>query len=175
MIDTVVEKMKDLFGDDRRRIKHALDVLEYATFICDREYPGDSSLKKLVELAAVLHDIGIKRAEALYNSSAPAYQHLEGPPLAQDILEKTGAEEKTIQRVCHIVGNHHHKSRIDGPDFQILWEADLLVNMPGLPVIKKDTETFTKMVLSNFKTAAGKKLALELYHRTKGAAPLRTV
>lgn len=165
MVETVAEKMKDIFGDDRRRIKHALDVLEYATFICYAEHPGDSRLKKVVQLAAILHDIGIKRAEALYNSSSPVYQHLEGPPIARKILQESGIEEETIKRICHIVGHHHHKSKIDGPDFQILWEADLLVNMPEFPVIKKDTEDFTKMVLGNFKTATGKKLAMELYRK----------
>ncbi|MFZ5648975.1 MAG: HD domain-containing protein [Bacillota bacterium] len=163
MSDAVIEKMKDIFGDDRRRIDHALNVLTNATLICDTEYPGDSGLKKVVELAAVLHDIGIKRAEALYNSSAPVYQHLEGPPLARAVLEETGIEEEIIQRVCHIVGHHHLKSKIDGADFQILWEADLLVNMPDFPVFKKDTESFARMVVSNFKTNTGKQLALKLY------------
>lgn len=163
MINAVIEKMKELFGDDYRRIKHALDVHNCATYICKSEHPDDSELKKVVELAAVLHDIGIKRAEALYRSSAPVYQHMEGPPLARDILEKTGAPEETIRRVCHIIGNHHHKTKIDGPDFQILWEADLLVNIPDFPVFKKDTEQFAKMVAVNFKTETGKKMAMELY------------
>ncbi|MFZ5631976.1 MAG: hypothetical protein ACOY40_03950 [Bacillota bacterium] len=94
--------MKSAFGDDRRRIDHALNVLKYATTLCEAEFPGDRQLREVVELTAVLHDIGIKQAETKYNSAAPVYQHREGPPAARMILEKAGAGEKVVDRVCYI-------------------------------------------------------------------------
>ncbi len=164
MLNTTINEMKRIFGEDRRRIKHALEVLKYATLICDSEYPADIKMRKTVELVAVLHDIGIKQAEALYSSSAPAYQHLEGPPIARSILKKTSLEEEAIERICHIIGNHHLKSQIDGIDFQILWEADLLVNIPDLPVLKREFQVYKKMVEHNFRTGRSIQLALGLYN-----------
>lgn len=165
MLNRILDEMKNVFGDDSRRIKHALDVLKCASFICDSEYPAGTRIKKTVELAAVLHDIGIKQAEALYNSSAPAYQHLEGPPIARRLLKKAGLEEETVERICHIIGNHHLKSKIDGMDFQILWEADLLVNLPDFPVLNRDFNIYKKMVAHNFRTGTGAQVALDLYDK----------
>lgn len=155
--------MKGVMGDDGRRISHALKVLDYASALCGAEFPGDPDLRRVVELAAVLHDIGIKEAEARYNSAAPVYQHREGPPIAGRILEEAGAGKEVTARVCHIIGNHHHRSRIDGNDFLLLWEADLLANLPDLPIIKSDYRQYEKMVLSNFKTTTGVRLALSLH------------
>lgn len=165
MLNKILDQMKSVFGDDSRRVKHALDVLKCASFLCDSEYPAGTEIKNTVELAAVLHDIGIKQAEALYNSSAPAYQHLEGPPIARSILKKTGLAEETLERICHIIGNHHLRSKIDGMDFQILWEADLLVNLPDFPVLNRDYKTYKKMVDHNFKTGTGARAALDLYDK----------
>lgn len=165
MTDVVIAKMKDTFGSDTRRISHALEVLKYALMLCEAEFPNDPGLKKVVELAAILHDIGIKRAEELYNSAAPVYQHREGPPIARKMLEDAGYGEKMVGRVCHIIGNHHLKSSIDGTDFQLLWEADLLVNMRHLHVFKNSPDRYGKMVLHNFKTGTGRQLALDLHRQ----------
>lgn len=163
MIKTIVGQMKNIFGDDHRRINHALAVLKNATFLWNAEFWSNNEMKKVVELAAVLHDIGIKQAEAKYNSAAPVYQHREGPPLARKVMEKAGINEAVIKRVCYIIGNHHLKSKIDGMDFQLVWEADLLVNLPDLAIMKSHYIRYKKMVLNNFKTKTGMRMALDLY------------
>lgn len=43
----------------------------------------DDSMQEILEVTAVLHDVGIKVAEQKYNSSAGHYQQLEGPPVAR--------------------------------------------------------------------------------------------
>ncbi|MFZ5597631.1 MAG: HD domain-containing protein [Bacillota bacterium] len=165
--ETIVEKMKGFFGDDRRRINHALDVLDRARAICKSELRDDPGLVRVALLAAVLHDVGIKPAEALYGSSAPVYQHREGPPIAERILTGAGVEKEVVDRVCYIIGNHHHKSKIDGRDFQVLWEADLIVNMPDLAIIRNGNyDRYKKMVLNNFRTMAGVQMALGLWNPT---------
>ena len=73
----IIEQMKILFGRDEKRINHALAVLKYAEQILTTE-PKASGL--IVRAGAILHDIGIKRAEEKYNSSTAKYQELEGPP-----------------------------------------------------------------------------------------------
>ena len=42
----------------------------------------------MVISAAILHDIGIHKAEEKYKSSAGNYQEIEGPPIAKAIMEK---------------------------------------------------------------------------------------
>ena len=39
-----------------------------------------------------------------------------------------GFSDSLIDRVCFLVGHHHTYTEIDGIDFQILVEADFLVN-----------------------------------------------
>ena len=70
--DAVIQQMKLVFGEDQRRIQHAIDVLRCAETILDKE--GGDPL--VVKAAAVLHDIGIKEAEARYGSSAGKYQEI---------------------------------------------------------------------------------------------------
>jgi len=57
--DKLIEEMKQVFGQDRRRIEHALSVLDYAEQIQAAE--GGHPL--VVKAAAILHDIGILEAE----------------------------------------------------------------------------------------------------------------
>jgi hypothetical protein len=62
--------------------------------------------------------------------------------------------------VCYIVGHHHTISSIDGLDFQIQWEADLLVNLERME-IRDDKPRLEKFIKENFKTGTGNKIALE--------------
>ncbi len=61
----LIQKMKDVFGDDQKRINHALAVLKYAEQIHAVE-GGDETV---VTAAAILHDIGIHQAELKYGST----------------------------------------------------------------------------------------------------------
>ena len=60
-----------------------------------------------------------------------------------------------IERVSYLVGHHHTVDAIDGPDYQILIEADLIVNAceKGWNVEKMKHLRDTVM-----KTAAGKRI-----------------
>jgi hypothetical protein len=53
------------------------------------------------------------------------------------------------------VGNHHTPSKIDGIDFQIQWEADLLDNLDYM----KEKPAAKKLIVENFKTQIGRRLA----------------
>lgn len=76
-----------------------------------------------------MHDIGIHQAEARYGSSNGKYQEELGPAEARNLLEQLHVAETDIDRVCYLVGHHHTYSHIDGLDYQILVEADFLVNL----------------------------------------------
>jgi HD superfamily phosphodiesterase len=128
MIAKVLLSMIQYFGTDVRRISHALKVYGFASTICRNENLDQHTIE-VIEIAAILHDIGIPESEKKYGSCIGKYQELEGPPIARDILEKLEIKPETIERVCYLIGNHHTYTKIDGIDFQILVEADFLVNI----------------------------------------------
>lgn len=128
LVKDVIFKMINYFGNDARRINHAMKVYGFAKTIGDIEGISDEKLQVL-EVAAVLHDIGIKESERKYNSSSGTHQEIEGPPIARELLSEFNLESEFIDRVCYLIGNHHTYSRIDSLVFQILVEADLLVNI----------------------------------------------
>ena len=70
-------------------------------------------------------------------------------------MSSLGWEEDVIERVSYLVGHHHTYTSINGPDYQILVEADFLVNLfeeDAAPEEKKNV--YDRM----FRTESGKKL-----------------
>ena len=155
----VIEAMIDYYGTDLRRINHFLKVFSFAKTIGEAERLDEKSLNML-EITAVVHDIGIKISKQKYNSSAGKYQELEGPQQAQILLENLGADEQLISDVCYIVAHHHTYKNIDTVPYQILVEADFLVNLfeDGASVNAVNT-AYDKI----FRTKTGKKLLKKMY------------
>jgi len=144
---------------DRKRIEHSLKVYGYAQLLGRME--GLNLEKQFVlELTAILHDIGIHVSEAKYGYSDGKQQEIEGPPVARKIMEQIAVDPDVVDRVCFIVSKHHTFSAIDGIDFQLLVEADFLVNSVEEEV---SPEGVKKFVALNFKTESGRKLIGELF------------
>ena len=159
MIPRIMEKMVGYFGHDTKRINHALKVFAFAQIISSRE-PLDAGMQEIIAYTALLHDIGILEAERKYTSSSGKYQQIEGPPIARQILTDLGISASIIDRVCFITGNHHTYSKIDGIDFQIIVEADFLVNIFEDDLGREAIESIGVRI---FKTTAGKNLLRILY------------
>ncbi len=159
MTDELARRMVAYNAPDVRRACHALKVLAYARMIALAERLAGSELA-CVEAAAVLHDIGIHEAERKHGSTAGPWQELEGPPIAREMLEAAGADEAFADRVCFLVGHHHSYASIDGIDFQILVEADFLVNADEDAMAPA---AIAAMERSIFRTEGGKTLLRELY------------
>jgi HD superfamily phosphodiesterase len=155
----VLAKMIDYFNNDVKRINHSLKVWTFASLIAEGE-GINSTQQDIVHYVSILHDIGIKEAEKKHHSSSGIYQEIEGPAIARSILINLGIQEKIIERVCFIIGNHHTYKNINGLDFQILVEADFLVNIfednPPEASIKKMKKNY-------FKTETGKRLLEKMY------------
>ena len=49
--------------------------------------------------------------------------------VARGMLMRLGFAENVIERVCYLIGHHHTYTGIEGRDYQILVEADFLVNL----------------------------------------------
>lgn len=158
MCDRLIAEMRNIFGNDRKRISHALKVLSFAEEILKHE-TGDPLV---VRAAAILHDIGIHEAERKYKSCAGNYQEIEGPPIAAGIMEKLKIDKEVIEHVCRIIASHHSAKDIDTIEFRILWDADWIVNIPdeypGLEANK-----ISALIERIFKTAYGRKMARRKY------------
>jgi putative nucleotidyltransferase with HDIG domain len=146
--------MKEYFGSDLRRIKHAFKVLEYSEEILKKE-KADS---EVVIIGAILHDIGIPNAEKKYNSASGKYQEIEGSPVAKKIMDELGIQSEVSEHVCRIIENHHSGRHINTPEFRIIWDADLLVNIPEeMDLGYKDS--IKTLIDKVFKTETGKNIA----------------
>lgn len=159
MIEKVLSEMICYFGNDARRINHALKVYSFSRTIGLCERINDNQIK-ILEGAAVLHDIGIKESEKKYNSSSGRYQEIEGPPVARKIFENCGYSESEIDRMCYLIGHHHTYDKIDGMDYQILIEADFLVNIYEDEMKKEAIEVLKGKY---FKTKTGLKIINDMY------------
>lgn len=126
-IDLLCLKMMQFNRQDPKRIQHFIKVHRFAQMI-GRSEQLDEHMQFLTESAALVHDIGIRPAEEKYGYCNGKLQEQEGPPYARALLEELNYSEAEIVRICYLVGHHHTYTSIDGIDYQILVEADFLVN-----------------------------------------------
>ncbi|MHB0998993.1 MAG: HD domain-containing protein [Armatimonadota bacterium] len=143
------------FGDDDARIEHALRVTAWAEKILESE-GGDPNVVLAVGL---LHDVGIKEAEERDGSASGKLQEKYGPPIARGILQSIGLTDEEIEESCVIIGSHHTPEGVPGPNFPILWDADMLVNLRD-EFPDADSAWMTGIIEKSFKTRTGKDLAM---------------
>lgn len=155
------QQLDDLFMDmiayydgDPKRIQHFTKVHSYARLIGIGEELDDASLF-ILEAAAYTHDIGIRVAEEKYGRCDGKLQELEGPIIAQKMLSQLGFENYIVERICFLIGHHHTYDNIDGLDYQILVEADFLVNLYEDDAGNRAIDKAYKRI---FKTETGKKI-----------------
>ena len=156
--DRVAVEMKRYFKSDFKRIGHAMRVARHAEKI-GRQEQGNLSV---ILCAAYLHDIGIKEAERKYNSNAPKYQELEGPPIARELMESLGAKPELIDEVCDIVGHHHHPREDETLSFKVLYDADLITNLEEGKKVDEErlnSERIKKIITKSCLTVSGRQQA----------------
>lgn len=155
------QQLDDLFMDmiayydgDPKRIQHFTKVHSYARLIGIGEELDDASLF-ILEAAAYTHDIGIRVAEEKYGRCDGKLQEQEGPIIAQKMLSQLGFKNYIVERICFLIGHHHTYDNIDGLDYQILVEADFLVNLYEDDAGNRAIDKAYKRI---FKTETGKKI-----------------
>lgn len=155
------QQLDDLFMDmiayydgDPKRIQHFTKVHSYARLIGIGEELDDASLF-ILEAAAYTHDIGIRVAEEKYGRCDGKLKEQEGPIIAQKMLSQLGFENYIVERICFLIGHHHTYDNIDGLDYQILVEADFLVNLYEDDAGNRAIDKAYKRI---FKTETGKKI-----------------
>lgn len=128
LIDDVCKRMMAFDRGDAKRIQHFLKVHRFAQLITRGE-KLDAHTTRVIECAALVHDIGIHPAEEKYGRCDGKLQEQEGPAPAHALLSKAGLAAEDVVRICWLVGHHHTYHPVDGIDHQILIEADFLVNL----------------------------------------------
>ena len=158
--ERIFSEMKKYFGTDTKRVNHALKVAQFAEEILKIE--GGHPL--VVLGAAYLHDIGVKRAEERKGIASEGDQERDGKAVAEEILMKLNVQRTIVSEICDIIGHYHHPRERETLNFQILYEADWLVNL-GENGLLKDPEKVQEIIAKNFKTMTGKKMVTELVNR----------
>ena len=155
----LIEKMMEYYAGDPKRVQHFLKVYEFAKLIGESEELEPEKLH-ILRTAAIVHDIGIKISERKYGNSGGKYQEKEGPAVAEPMLRALGYDEAVIDRVLFLIAHHHTYTGIEGEDYQILVEADFLVNLfeDG-----SSRETAEKVRENIFKTKTGMKYLETLF------------
>ena len=151
--------MISLFAGDPRRIQHFTKVHSYAALIGKMEQLPETE-QEILELAALVHDIGIKPGEEKFGRSDGKIQEQEGPAVARELLTKEGISEDITERICYLVGHHHTYHDMDGMDYQILVEADFLVNLFEDKVSPDGCRNAYHKI---FRTESGKRLYRTMY------------
>lgn len=128
MIQKLTEKMIEYYCGDPKRIQHFIKVHSFARYIGLREGLPEHE-QFVLECAALVHDIGIKPAEAQYGECGGKLQERLGPPEAEKMLTGLGFTPQDISRICYMIAHHHTYDNIEGRDLQILIEADFIVNL----------------------------------------------
>ena len=159
MINRLYLEMIHYFKDDPRRIQHFTKVHSYAKLIGELEQLAEEE-KFILEAAALVHDIGIKIAEQKYGSCEGKLQEKEGPAVAEEMLCRLDFPAETVGRICYLVGHHHSYERIEGLDYQILVEADFLVNFYEDDIRKEAVQQAYEKI---FKTDSGRHICREMF------------
>ena len=159
MINKLHLAMIELYRRDAKRIQHFCKVYSYAKLIAETENV-DKECLFIIEAAALTHDIGIHFCEEKYGNCNGKLQEKEGPAIAEKMLKELGFDQDVSERVQYLIAHHHTYNNIDEIDYQILVEADFLVNIMEDGLSK---EAALKAYESIFKTTCGKMICREMF------------
>lgn len=152
-------KMIEYSEGNLHDISHFLKVWAYARTIgCCEGLDGRT--QTILETAALVHDIACPLCREKYGGTNGKRQESEGMPLAEAFLADSGLPREDLARVVYLVGHHHTPAGVDGPDYQILLEADYLVNADESGLSRENIRNAEEQL---FKTAAGRALLRSVY------------
>ena len=153
-IAEILKKMITFSNGNIHDIDHLIKVWTYAKTIGELE-GLDPETQFVLEVAAITHDIACPLCREKYGNANGKYQEIEGAPLVTEFLSDTGMTTEQISRVAYLVGHHHTLTDIKGMDYQILIEADYIVNASENGYSKENVENFVEKIV---KTQSGREL-----------------
>lgn len=156
----IMQKMIEQLDGNLRDIQHMMKVWTYAKTIGELE-DLDRDTQRVLEVAAIIHDIACPLCREKYHSVDGKYQERESAPLVQAFLADVDLPQHMADRVCYLVCHHHTVKGIDGRDYQILIEADYFVNAEENRYSRENVENFVEKV---FRTPSAIAFARSIYH-----------
>ena len=154
-IAEILEKMIRNANGNLHDIRHFMSVWGYAKTIGELE-GLDPETQFILEVAAITHDIACPLLRERDGNTNHRRQEIEGEPLVRKFLADTGLTDVQIDRVGYLVGHHHTLEGVEGLDYQILIEADYMVNASEKGYSQKNVRNFMDCYM---KTDAGKRMA----------------
>lgn len=140
-------------------INHFLKVFAFARIIGEREKISQQEQLTL-EIAALIHDIACPLCREKYGDTSGKHQEAEGGELARRFLSNWALPDQMADRVVYLVAHHHSYDKVDGIDYQILLEADYLVNADESHYSKENIQS---VMAGIFKTPTGIMLLKTMY------------
>ncbi len=158
-VSGIMEKMIRFLRGNLRDIGHFIEVWTYSKLIGELEHL-DSEKQYILEIAAIVHDIACPLCREKYGNTDGKNQERESEPLVRDFLVDTGIHDNQIDRIAFLVSHHHTLEGIEGIDYQILIEADYIVNAIENRYSNENIENFIEKIM---KTASGKRIARDVF------------
>lgn len=158
-VSGAITRMIEISNGNQHDIGHFLKVWAYARTIGEAEELDERTLKTL-ELAAIVHDISCPSLRRDHGSAPGSLQEDCSPNLIREFYTDNDMDKEMLDRICYLVAHHHTYSNVDGMDYQILLEADFLVNAGEQEKFFKAAGKFGENV---FMTKTGKKLLEDMY------------
>lgn len=158
----ITEKMIKFYKGNTHDIEHFLKVTAYARLIGSLEGIDEKTFDTL-EIAAIVHDISCPLCREKYGSAYGNRQEEESEALLRPFFDEFSLDKDILERVIFLVCHHHTTTLVDGIDYQILLEADFLVNASESKMDKTAIHRFYDNVV---KTESGKRLFESIYLNT---------
>lgn len=158
-IAEIMSKMIAFSNGNLHDIDHLIRVWTFAKTIGELEHI-DAETQYILEVAAITHDIACPLCRKKYGNADGKHQELEGRPLVREFLQGTGLTPAQVNRVAYLVSHHHTLTDIDGIDYQILIEADYIVNAAESEYSKENIKGFINKVMQ---TSSGVMLARQIF------------
>ena len=159
IVAAATQRMIEFYRGNLHDIDHFLKVWAMAKTIGELE-GLDSHTQEVLELTAVVHDIACPLCREKYGNTNGSNQELESPPLVETFFEGLPVDPADLARISWLVAHHHTYTGVDGLDYQILLEADFLVNAGESGYSRTVIEKFRQRV---FRTKSGIRLLDSMY------------
>lgn len=159
MIEKITAKMIEFYQGERSSIAHFLKVYAYARTIGQLERL-DENTQAILDIAAIVHDIACPTCWKKYGSAAGNLQEQESEALLRPFLAEFSLTDAMRERIITLVCRHHTYTDVDGPDCQILLEADYLVNADEGNISQQAIQAFRDSV---FRAESGIRLLNSIF------------
>lgn len=161
MITEIIEKMTEYYKGNLDDINHFLKVWAFTRTIALAEGLDDHT-REILEMTAAVHDISCPLCREKYGNTDGRHQEEESPALIKAFFADFDIAPEDEERISWLCAHHHTYTDVTAVDYQILLEADYLVNAGENGYKREAVESFHNKV---FRTETGKRLLESIYMR----------